>query len=135
MRYLTEAEIKDINHGLPNLHVKTVMNPGALQSAAQDPGRVVYGTELHKTLGQKAAALVYPISQNHPFGDGNGRTGRLLMVLQCLEEGFPPVVIENARKADYYDVLEYAQKKSDGPFICFLADEMEKTARLMKRFL
>ncbi len=71
----------------------------------------------------------------HPFGDGNGRVGRLVMAFQCLEEGYPPVVIENARKAEYYDVLEYAQRKSEGPFIRFLADEMQKTARLIKKYL
>ncbi|MCU0389075.1 MAG: Fic family protein [Chitinophagaceae bacterium] len=70
----------------------------------------------------------------HPFGDGNGRVGRLLMVLQCLGEGYPPVIIENARKTDYYDVLEYAQRKSVNPFILFLVDEMKKTQELLKKY-
>lgn len=69
----------------------------------------------------------------HPFGDGNGRIGRLLMALQCLKAGYPPVVIENSRKAEYYDVLEYAQKKSDEPFILFLAEEMNATNAILKR--
>ena len=69
----------------------------------------------------------------HPFGDGNGRVGRLVMALQCLEFGFPPVVIENARKAEYYDVLEYAQKESDRPFVRFLADEMGRTGQILRK--
>lgn len=69
----------------------------------------------------------------HPFGDGNGRVGRLVMVLQCLREGLPPVVIENSRKAEYYEVLEYAQRKSEGPLAVFLADEMKRTAKLFQK--
>lgn len=70
----------------------------------------------------------------HPFGDGNGRVGRLAMAFQCLQEGYAPVVIENARKAEYYEVLEYAQKKSEGPFIRFLTDEMQTTHRILQKY-
>jgi Fic family protein len=70
----------------------------------------------------------------HPFGDGNGRLGRILMVLQCLKYGYPPVVIENVRKTEYYDVLQYAQTKADGPFVCFLVSEMERTDKILKKY-
>ncbi len=71
----------------------------------------------------------------HPFGDGNGRVGRLVMALQCLQTGLPPVVIENSRKAEYYDVLEYAQRKDAGPFKVFICSEMERTHRIIQKFI
>ncbi len=71
----------------------------------------------------------------HPFGDGNGRVGRLVMALQCLQADFPPVVIENSRKAEYYDVLEYAQRKDAGPFKVFICSEMEHTHRIIQKFI
>jgi len=57
------------------------------------------------------------------------------MTLQCLECDYPPLVIENIRKADYYEVLEHAQRKSEGPFVAFLVEEMEKTSRMIKKYL
>lgn len=38
----------------------------------------------------------------HPFQDGNGRVGRLLMFQQCLQNGVMPFVVLDAKKAFYY---------------------------------
>lgn len=48
----------------------------------------------------------------HPFQDGNGRTGRLIVFRECLKNGIVPVVIENANRNEYLEALkEYREEK------------------------
>lgn len=47
--------------------------------------------------------------QIHPFSDGNGRTGRLIMFAQSLQYGIVPPVITRERRSAYYKYLELAQ--------------------------
>jgi len=63
----------------------------------------------------------------HPYVDGNGRVGRLLMDLILHRNGYPMVNIPNARKNEYYDHLERGQLDGDlRPFVSFLIELMEK---------
>jgi Fic family protein len=43
----------------------------------------------------------------HPFYDGNGRTGRMIMLKQCLEHNVKPFFVEEFSKNQYYQGLEY----------------------------
>ncbi|HYE73261.1 MAG TPA: Fic family protein [Blastocatellia bacterium] len=49
----------------------------------------------------------------HPFRDGNGRTGRLLMNLILLRFSFPVAVITNERRKEYIDALVYGQTNNN----------------------
>ena len=50
----------------------------------------------------------------HPFQDGNGRTGRLILFKECLKNDIIPFVVNDSRKAEYYHALNTAQTKPAG---------------------
>lgn len=48
----------------------------------------------------------------HPFQDGNGRTGRLILFRECLRNSIVPVVIEDANRNEYLESLKkYREEK------------------------
>ncbi len=67
---------------------------GLLESALARPYQTFAGEELYQTGYEKAAALAQSIIINHPFVDGNKRTG-FLGLLAILEEESLPLKASN----------------------------------------
>lgn len=55
---------------------------------------------------ERAARVHSDFVKIHPFVDGNGRTGRLLMNLELLKAGYPPAVLPVERRLAYYQALD-----------------------------
>lgn len=76
-----------------------------------------YNTGKHDyTVPVLAAQMHYRLVHIHPFIDGNGRLSRLLMNLILMAAGYPPAVILNSDRAEYYRVLSTADSGDTEPF-------------------
>jgi len=72
--------------------------------------------------------------QIHPFSDGNGRVGRLLMNAMLLTANFAPAIIRQEQKRLYYTHLYKAQTEEDyGPLEDFLCDAVMDGFKILDR--
>lgn len=63
----------------------------------------------------------------HPFIDGNGRTGRLILNLDLIRNGYPPINIKFTDRKRYYDAFDSFYKDNDPtPMIELVAEYVDK---------
>ncbi len=89
MRYLSLGEIVDLHHALLDQTggATGIRDLGGLESALAQPRSTFDGKDLHPTAIDKAAALAYSLTLNHPFVDGNKRVAHAAMEVFLLLNG------------------------------------------------
>ena len=64
-------------------------------------------------IAEKLALFHINFEGIHPFIDGNGRTGRLLVNLELMKAGYPPIDIKFTDRKRYYDAFDAYHVKND----------------------
>jgi Fic family protein len=83
-------------------HVEAMLNAALLE----------YSSNYSSYFLEKIARFHLDFENVHPFNDGNGRIGRVLINYQLMQTGFTPIIIRDKEKSTYYDSFgEYRDKK------------------------
>lgn len=90
MRYLTLGEVLELYHRIIRQSggSQGIRDLGALESALAQPRMTFGNQELYPTVVEKASALGFSLIKNHPFVDGNKRTGHAAMETFLVLNGF-----------------------------------------------
>lgn len=65
-----------------------------------------YDKNKKMSAAELAARMHYKFEKIHPFGDGNGRIGRLIMNQILWQNGYPLLIIEYTKRKAYYRALQ-----------------------------
>ena len=80
------------------------------------------GTDIFRRLAEKCILF----EKRHPFENGNGRTGRILINYELIQNNIVPIVIEKENKKEYLKFLEGADIVGFAEWIKTLSNQEKK---------
>ncbi len=80
----------------------------------------------NRNIVEKLAEFHIRFESIHPFIDGNGRTGRLLVNLELMKAGYPPIDIKFTDRKRYYDAFDEYHIKGKDAMVKLFAEYLNK---------
>ncbi|GAE29530.1 Fic family protein [Alkalihalobacillus hemicellulosilyticus] len=147
---LSEWQIKNLHRlvlkGIDDEYAGVYRDQQVFISGAKHipPAPFLIKEEMEQLMGwyeQPETTKIHPVARGamlhaifvriHPFIDGNGRTSRLLLNLELMKEGFPPIVIKVENRLAYYEALDKAHtEKQYNEFIKLITKEVDSSLEL-----
>ncbi|MBK6445924.1 MAG: Fic family protein [Bacteroidetes bacterium] len=115
----TEKRKTELRIHLPGKVLYTPPSSGDISKLIANWEKYIHNKEDETDPLIKCAISHYQFEAIHPFGDGNGRTGRILMVLYLVQEellSFPMLYISgyiNKHRSEYYRLLNEVTSNSN----------------------
>ncbi len=131
-RFLTFAEVLIILQDQIRRYGGTygLRDPALLSSALAMPSTSFEGQFLHKDLYEQAAAYAFHICQNHPFVDGNKRTGLAAALVYLDLNG---IEVSDPKDGLYYLMMDVASGRKGKAEIAKALAKLSRKGRPSKR--
>ena len=83
---------------------------------------------------ERAALFHLKFEGIHPFVDGNGRTGRLILNLMLMQAGYPPINVKYSDRKRYYEAFdEYYREHEMGKMLKSIFERIIENLMLFRQ--
>lgn len=113
----------------PNFLLGRNVKTTAPENVAEEMQKLLFWYSEKKPMHplQKAALFHARFEKMHPFEDGNGRVGRILLNAILLEHNYPPLIIRKTQRIAYFHALGAADRGYYEPLCQFLVEKYKQT--------
>ncbi len=114
---------------LPNFLMHRQLETTPPEKVKEEMGKLINWYNENEIIHplQRAAIFHGKFEKIHPFEDGNGRVGRLLINIMLLNNRYPPLIIRKSQRMAYFSCLEAFDNGYEDKLSRFLVEKYKKT--------